>query len=233
MKAFCFIHLLMLMAASCLGQAFTLEDISFVSQSASTAVSYLLQENCEGTGTPSGWTDSAGSPNWDNTTNVIAGSQSLALAFGDRSDSPTWANTSPAYFFFALKLGPVPANNTTIYSIRNNPATTNPVQFEYRTTGEIRMLSNDGSQAATLTNVAPVATILYVWGDYTKGSGANGVVHGYITTTQTKPPTPQATISNSGSTVDTGVLRVTGPEGTFAIMDTFRVSASDIGSNPP
>jgi hypothetical protein len=51
-------------------------------------VGLLVNEDCEGIGTPSGWTDLVGTPNWDYTTTPLDGSQSLYLPTNERRRAP-------------------------------------------------------------------------------------------------------------------------------------------------
>lgn len=81
--------------------------------SAPAGVTYLVEENCEGTGTPSGWKD-AGTVDWDYTTTVLRGSQSLAIN-GDYSNSiVSYSAQSQLGIFFRFRCDSLPASNINI-----------------------------------------------------------------------------------------------------------------------
>jgi hypothetical protein len=68
--------------------------------------SFIINEDCEGTGTPSG---RAGAGNWDSTTSPLAGAQSLRLV-NQTVDNQSALNNADLWVKFALKVAALPGS---------------------------------------------------------------------------------------------------------------------------
>ena len=83
---------------------------------------------------------------------------------------------------------------------------------------------------STLQGAYNAATTYYCWMRYKKGTGSNGEIDFYASTTQTRPATPSV-ITTGTSTAD--AARIYFRYGnTRIVVDKIRVSASSIGSSP-
>lgn len=132
--------------------------------------SYLLNTDFEGTGTPSGWTVASGSPNFDNTTSPLAGSQDLAMT-STTACYGAFATNSTIYVKFLFKKSANPgANQGTIYFAPTTPSSSYVV-FDVSTTGQVRVSANGGSDTGFTTDTMSDATLYYVWIRITRGSG--------------------------------------------------------------
>jgi hypothetical protein len=75
-------------------------------------------------------------------------------------------------------------------------------------------------------------TTYSVWGDYTKGTGANAVCHLYHSTTTTKPGSPNITITTGTATTQASKVRLGSNSTAVHIYDHVRISTTAIGSAP-
>lgn len=187
---------------------------------------YLLEQDMEGLGTPSGWTD-VGTVDWDYLVAPIVGTQSwqAGTGTGNNSTSPSFTAPSVCYAFFALTVG-AGSGNIPIFLLRNG--TTTIASFDYRSTSVFR-ISHGSANSATFSGGAGT---YYVWLDYTAGTGLDGVMNCYIAATQTKPGSPSATLTTGTGTLGADNIRIQG-HANSSIIDKIRVDDVDIGSTPP
>jgi hypothetical protein len=192
-----------------------------------------VKENCEGPGTPPGWTNS-GTVNWDYISNLLEGNQLLYITgpgvgagnntrvdFGDQAE--VWV-----YFKLALT-GSAPTSAKTIGGLGpNGGAITQLFQID----SSLRP-SFGGAQT---TDPFLLNTAYHVWLHYRKGTGSNGIVEIGFSTDGTKPTsgnkwkksTTYIGINNAGR-LSLGTTTST----TINIkFDKIRVDNSEIGSNP-
>jgi hypothetical protein len=83
--------------------------------------------------------------------------------------------------------------------------------------------------------IASVDTTYHCWVEYTKGTGANGLLRFYVSTTATKPGSPDCEISNSAETAQANRLYfgTWGAGGGNIYFDKLRISfTAAIGSDP-
>ena len=136
------------------------------------------------TWTPSADTHGVISPAY--TTNPLRGSQSLLITQatdGDSSSvSATFTAQSHIHGFFIVAAAN-PSDNVDILKIQNS-SNVNVMKIAWRDNGIIGLNVGGGDDERTET--AP-GSPLYIWFDYTKGTGANAIAHLYISTTKTKP----------------------------------------------
>ena len=190
---------------------------------------YLLEEDCEGSGTPGTWSD-GNSPNWDYATSPapLEGSLSWRSAsLSDQSSSPTFTATSPCYIYFrwssAASMG-----NVTVIRLMN-------------TGGEIAGFQHRGSTAVRISHGSDTQTSSsgfnssdhHVWIHYTADpGGGTGTMDCYLSATSTKPGSPTFTGITAGTST-TGIDQVIFDGDTNGVIfDDLKVSASVIGSAP-
>lgn len=194
-----------------------------------------VSQNCEGAGTPTGWTNSGATPNWDYTGVILDGSQSLLLPsttgtvgsstmidFGDRPE---------VWVYFKLRLTNTSQGTKTIGGLAQNGGSTLNQLFQVSTNGGLP--SFGGAQTATGFS----ANMTYnVWLHYRKGTGSNGIVDIAFSTTGTKPTggnefaqsTTYAGTSNAGRLV----LGTSAHTVFDIILDDIRVAHAEIGNVP-
>jgi len=200
------------------------------------AAADLISEDCEGAGTPSGWTSDAGSPNWDDTSSPspLVGAQSLSLGTANTTAiKASLGSKTEVWGYFQLRwVGSVP-NGTLFFELRNSgdsPA------FQMDTVGTTPRI-NDGATATTVTAFA-ADTTYHCWIHYKQVAGVNNdIIDFKFSTTATEP----ADGSNGHAQVTGGVNDFTidkfVPESQFGtvriVFDKLRLSdIGDIGSNP-
>lgn len=192
---------------------------------------YLLAEDFEGTGKPSGW-GSAGSPNWDYTTSPIVGAQSLFLPKGSAGSNYStrgFTNTGAEIWLFCRlrRDGTASSSGQTILGISN--VATWAVQLNSRTDGSFQLYSD--SQIG-VTGVYSNGSNLAVWIRYVRGTGANCVVTLYISNGSEVRGSAVLSTSAAVSTRTASMVHFQTISGADIVIDKVRVSATAIGSNP-
>lgn len=198
------------------------------------APSYLIQEGAEGSGTPSGWSDIAGGTvDWDYATSPapIEGTQSLRVAStpdgNPHGSCKSFTATDPVYGFFEF----IVDNRTSegsIFLLRDG--SDNQI-FELYTAATTYYLSMWDSAGRTTTTEIVQDTKYYLWWDYAKGTGANGVLHIYLSTTTTKPAAT-ITVTDSAITATAAKACYISKWSVENLFDNMVVSASDITGVP-
>jgi len=196
------------------------------------APTYIIEENCDGTGTPSGWND-FGTMNWDYTTSPapLEGTQSLRVNGGgsQAGSYKTFSGLDTAYGYFIFH--PVAMSNFEYLLRVQTTGFGNCLQVR-RGSGTWSIIHGTvESNASTMSD----GNTYHVWWDYTKGTGADGVANLYISATTTKPGSPTVTITNGDGTSQAQQI-VLGEAGgaptSNLIYDKIRVDDVTIGSNP-
>lgn len=231
--------LLFVPAASALAQIppRVMQDYFLASVPAPSAgVEYLLTEDCEGTGTPSGWSDSGtGTVDWDYTTSPIAGSHSVLFSTSAQtafSSNSLAAGISAMYCFFRLRID---SGSGAFAFIRTSTTTQATILIS---SGKLSVSASGGTSNNSAGDI-PTGENLYIWFEYLKGTGSDAIARAGWSTDGTKPTfsaggATSCVSSNGTATNDVTMLRLGNTSSsTFALVfDTIRVAASAIGSNP-
>jgi hypothetical protein len=133
-------------------------------------VSYIINEDFEGTGRPPVWVDGSTPPNWDNTTNAIDGQ---SPSFSSTSANAYYPITDGTFFVVVLRFKmptSLPASNRIITAFREG-AGTNHCSADVTTTGQLR-LSTNGSTFTT-TDTMAVNTNYYIKLIYNEGGSSS------------------------------------------------------------
>lgn len=216
-------------------QAFSIFDPAMQELPASAPTSYLVSEDCEGTGTPSGWTDT-GTVNWDDTYSYVEGAQSLQVnAATLNSDSTViWSSIAgTTHIFFATKRNSV----TTTARLHTRLMSSGNIISQLSVSSSAWSLSH-GSASTYVTITTSHTQWRYVWISFTPASsaGANdGVLTLTVSTNAVKTDGVSSTINTGTSELQPNQMRL-GYSTTGSIVENFdkiRISASEIGSNPP
>lgn len=194
------------------------------------AATYLVSEDFEGVGDPGDdWEVGAGTPNYDYTADPILGSESLLITSGSYP-YVEFTPQSTVEIFFAYR-APASFSNTPYICLLNDSTGAQIARFRILSDGRVRLYDSAGMSITQTTSIMSVNSEYFIWIDYTKGTGANGLLSFAFATTQTKPAA-EINRSNYTATIDAGrlypYLNVTGN----AYYDKVRISTTDIGSNP-
>lgn len=217
--------------AIAMGQGLLINRFFNQTGAAGGGATYLVEEDCEGTGTPASWTDSGTTIDWDFTGTVLAGAQSVQLSSQNaRILSPTFAAQANLRGYFLYRADTLLAASVTICAFIG-PG----VSAEVRTDGTLRIGGSVNSPTTVATMVAD--TTYHVWVQYIKGTGANAVYSVAFSTTGTKPTSgDNFTSATTGTeTTDCTALRLHCESSLTAtvIFDKIRADDADIGDSPP
>ena len=216
---------------NCTVKAYEIWETNGVVMAAGGGASYLVSENFEGTGLPAGWTEVAGSPEWDITDNALEGSQSVRLACTTSYEGgyTNFTGQADLWVYFMLR-----ATNFTvgdaICSIRDSGGTQ---IAKFQATSGSNWDLYHGTVESTPTGTYAESETLHIWLHYVKGTGANGVMSAYVSSTTTKPGSPTITMTNGDSTSDAAqvALLAWNPDSDL-LFDKLRIDDAEIGSNP-
>jgi hypothetical protein len=209
---------------------FSNQHASVTNNSTQTPAYNRFEERCEGTGTPSGWTD-GGSPDWDNTT-ALVGSQSLLLASAsDNTYTPTFTSSSELWVHFVYRFSAIPASSTTVFAMRES-GTHRPYMSQRTTTGVWRIYNGGGTYDSP--SFTPTAgTTYYVWWRYKAGTGAgDGISQVYISTSSTRPGSPDIDNQTTNATASINSCWFGGATGIDIRFDNMIGSSGEIPTNP-
>jgi hypothetical protein len=209
-----------------------------------TTYDYTFIENFENTGSPgydTNWTEvGTGTLNENYATNNLQGSECLYINGNGGGFTYTHAliNAQDSnHLFFRLLLpdtGGIGVNSRVTLS-RVGTADDLGVRIQYGVSAAHYYLAvAHGTVIAT--NATPVqwdvGTPIWVWAQWHKGSGANGVAKIWASTTPVKPDTVEAETSVGNSTSQpTNVVVVSSGFDRYCV-DQIRLSNTQIGSNP-
>lgn len=190
---------------------------------ASAAASYdLVEENCEGAGTPSGWTNS-GSPNWDYTTTVLQGSESCLLSAGSTSYD-TFTAVGSAHGYALVRFLTLPVSTVTICGFRATDDSARGLA-RMNSSGQIAMFAN-GSDSSFTVDAMSTGVTYHLWWNFT----ASGACEVGFSTDGTKPTSGNKFASKTGGSGTVGRYSIYGTAST--IFDRMLASTTAIGNSP-
>lgn len=197
---------------------------------------YLVKQDFEGTGYDNGetWTESGAGTVDEDWTDPLIGTQSLRLATVSQSatnQSPTFTAQAECYGYFVVHGATVEALNRIWFTGR--AGTTVSLEIRRESSGVFRLRHGTTSTNATTGIVADIT--YHVWWHYNDDSGPDdGTARLWISTTDTKPGSPEAVITTGTATgdIDNVVLGAQNTGTEEIIFDKVRVDNVDIGSSP-
>lgn len=139
----------------------------FQFQGEAPPISYLFNEDFEGTGTPSGW---SGTGDFDSTVSPLQGLQSLRCTSGQFGIPPTLA-IAEVYLKMTIRFSALPASSAN-FIIFYDSGFSVVLSATLQSTGVLNLGSGSISETTVATIAAGTAYDLEV--HYKKGSGANG-----------------------------------------------------------
>lgn len=195
----------------------------------SAAPTYLLQENCDGTGTPSGWTD-VNTPDWDYTTSPapLEGTQSLFLAVtGNKQTYKDFTSNADVWLYLMFNITSFSSGSSFI-RLRNS--TTDVALFRAHSSTAFRL--THGTVNSSVGGSYSVGTTYHLWLHYVKSTASNGVLDAFVSTTATKPGAATLSISNGDATANADRLFLISGAAADHVIDKIRVDDVEIGSSP-
>lgn len=198
---------------------------------------------CQNLETPtSGWDHSEtwsalGSPTTvtsNYTETVLRGTQSLYITgtsssvMAGRYIAITEAATAHAFLRFYVATAP--SDDAAFFQIFDSSG--NILAYLSWRPGFPRIAANHGTTGVTYGTNLATATAYYLWVDYTAGTGTDGVLTVYISTTSTKPGTAQISITTGISTANAARIGVGFGRSGSGIFDQILTSDSAIGAPP-
>jgi hypothetical protein len=215
----------------------TITNKATTNDASGTAPTYVINEMCDGTGTPAEWTEytagAGGTYNWDYTTSPapLQGTQSLRTTCNSGgSDWEVWytsfAEMSNFYMYFMFNVTSKPATTKRDIVHLDNDAMTQHAAISWSSTDKLELW--DDARGGTVTTYSlSTNTTYHVWLDRVQ----NGTMSVYIATSPTKPGSPEWTVNpctNDGVGI---VALITDPSVTI-IIDNIKMDNASIGSNP-
>lgn len=193
---------------------------------------YLVKQGFEGTGYDNSetWTENA-SPNEDYATAPapLDGSQSWqSAAIG--GESYTSFTAQDDVWAYAVCNIQTLADNRDVFQIRDSGGTY-VLSLRAHADGHLQIL-NFATSVHTSAGLVSNGTTFHVWLHYIKGTGANSTGELYVSANDTKPGSPQASMTTGGSTAQAARVAVMGWNDGNYIWDKVRVDDVSIGSAP-
>jgi VCBS repeat-containing protein len=187
---------------------------------------YLFAEGFEGTGFENtGWTKT-GTPNENYTTTVLDGAQSLNCS-GAQHIRRTFQYSTSFNLYFRVRWITWSDYVNVVYWDNSSWGTTAALfadnnRFE---------LIHGGASALGTTTLNPNITY-HVWVEWARGTGSNGTLKLFVSTTGVKPATPEASITTGSGTATERMYLGPTSAGPNVIFDRILVDDVPIGSNP-
>jgi hypothetical protein len=129
--------------------------------------------------------------------------------------------------------------NDTVLNIVDSSGKCLMCVFVYGSNGSEHLASYNASDNAVSDSgqVITNGTTYYIWTEYAAGSGSNGTINLWVSTTTTKPGNPQFSVTTSKSTASAATIHLNSSNGTQWIEDGVLVCSiakcpTGIGSNP-
>lgn len=196
----------------------------------STQTNYLLSLNFEETGAPAGFTLTSGTFNWDATDwpgGVPEGAQSLKFTQNNQIGYWSFAGTADIWAYGILHIPSGSPVNLIPFRLADSSGNV-MCSVTFTSAGALQITVG----SSTTNGSYSFDQNYHLWLHYTKGTGANAVGEAYISTTGTKPGSPNVSRTSGTSTADVARLKLD-PANTHNMwIDKIRVSATTIGSNP-
>lgn len=160
----------------------------------------------EEAGTPTGWTVSVGTPDFDYATAPapLAGSQSLIMD-GSTGTKQVYVDLGGAFdetfaAFILRRQGAAPAGQG-YFCIFNSGTTLLAYVSLNATTAAVR--AGHGATDVISSRIISVDTTYYFWVRYKKATAGDGILEVYVSTDGSKPTTPIINITNGANTSST------------------------------
>lgn len=210
---------------------------------ASAGPTYVLQENFDGTGYQNTWVEvGSGTINEDYATSPapLEGTQSLYISASVQNPRTTnvLAVTYDSLYGYAQVHWTTIPSSTGIKWLAFQCAGTNVFSVESRGTTNGVMMRAANTAIFTTTGIMPQDSTFYIWWGYTKGTGNNASAYFAYSGDTTKPSAGASNYistatGNASGAVEVCLLGLQANATMTLIYDKLRLSATDIGNDPP
>jgi hypothetical protein len=191
----------------------------------SATPSYILEENFDGSGKPTGWGTAGGTVDYDYATTALQGNQALRLTNTSSLATSAFTSSVEVDVYFQVYVLALPTVRRSILSIQS----TNLAICRLATDGKIDVFANGGDSTAT-TNAMALNTKYHVWLSFVS-SGTCSVAFssdGIRPTSGTSNFSSRTGASGSGTTIN-----ITTDSSADILYDRLLVLTSGkIGNNP-
>lgn len=191
---------------------------------------FLVDENCEGTGTPANWTDT-GAVNWDYTANIINGAHSLQIPVSTGTEYASYTGQANVYAKMRLRIITVDSSGSFhvvlgIYGGGNLLAAAMMAQ-DSGTNSLFRLFTNNNNSGSSAVDI-PASANWYVWVDFL-GSGTCVAAASASNSKPTSDGSGVCFVTATGSNATATNLKIGSPStsGEF-VVDDIQVSATAI-----
>lgn len=192
--------LFLAVAVSCMGQGLTLRSPLRDIAVAPAASALLIDENFEGTGAPSGWSSTAGTPDWDNTSAPIAGAQDLKMGDAATCDARTaFTDSSEVWVRFELFVE-LPASQYLFAYIFDSPGFVDYTALDIDPTGGLYVRDSGGVTGPTVDKISS-STKYWVFWHVLKGTGANAAYDVEFSTSATRTGSGNKYVAKTSGTL--------------------------------
>ncbi len=191
-----------------------------------SAPAYLLSEGFEGPGFENaGWSVS-GTPNPNYTTPALDGLESLNTV-GTQHVWRPFANATTFSMYFRVRWSAWTSYTSVINWDNSSWGAAAGVWA-----GANRLYISHGTQEATGTAPLNPNTTYHVWVEWTRGTGTNGTMKVYVSTTGAKPAGADATITTGNGAATARMYMGANAAGSNVMFDRVLIADIPIGSNP-
>lgn len=192
-------------SCSCMGQGLTLRSPLRDGAAAQVAGGLLIDENFEGTGTPSPWTTSGAAVDFDNTSSPIAGAQDLKSAVVGGAGAPLAASPE-IWVQFEITMSALPQEGHAYTILLIGTAEYAIIRFQ--TSGDLGLYYHGGIGAGGSGTVDTMAASTHYWIFFhlKKGTGANGLCDVEFSTTSTRVGSGNKRLADTAGTLTTDIL---------------------------
>ena len=164
----------------------------------------------------------------------LRGNQSLRIVAGESAPIGgrriSFDAMSECYVAFRMRIDSNSTDNVNILEFHD--ADGNRIANVAWVSGLMRIYGDHGAQAGSSTTNLSTATMYYVWAEYIKGTGSNGVLRIYGSTSRTKPGTPLVNITAGTATADCSRVVVGGGKSIDIIFDQIMIRDEAMGDMP-
>lgn len=204
--------------------------------SAASVVSYILQQDFESAGTPTGWSGT-GSVTFHNTSSPLEGTGDLDLVGHASPDttalSLTSSTASECWMVFLFKIISFSSSGSSMFiELQTSAGSPSGGNLQFTSSGGCKMTIGFTGSANTAGNLSS-GTLYYAKMHFLKGTGSNaqGSIEFSTTGTWTGSGSLFASVTNGDSTIDIGkFVALNLVDGDYR-LDHIRVSTTDLGNS--
>jgi hypothetical protein len=189
-------------------------------------VTYLLNEDFEGSGTPTSWTVVSGSPTFDYTTDPINGNKSMRGPSGSNTSAQTaaWTDVDGALIKFRMRLDALSGSSQYVMEFYTAEGTSVHTYVRIGAGGALGMAYGGTTDTSATMELE---TEYYIWVRYRRNTGGtNGFMSVAFATTDSEPEngTAYEKRENQGGNSTLGKIRIRSDSGSDIIIDDVQVT---------